>query len=67
MKYKVIFLYSSTYKLAIDQSEGIVLGEKDIHPELLQYCNEKKKIILPYQGQENYVDAYSDFYDNFLE
>jgi len=54
-------------KLAIDQSEGIVLGEKDIHPELLQYCNEKKKIILPYQGQENYVDAYSDFYDNFLE
>lgn len=56
----------SINKLAIDQSEGIVLGEKDINPELLQYCKDHNKIILPYQGLEDYADAYSDFYDSFL-
>ena len=56
----------SLNKLAIDQSEGVVLGEENVDAELLQYCKDKNKIILPYQGQENYVDAYSDFYDSFL-
>lgn len=53
-------------KLAIDQSEGIILGEENINKDLLQYCKDKGKVILPYQGQENYVDAYSDFYDSLL-
>ena len=53
-------------KLAIDQSEGIILGEDNINKDLLQYCKDKGKVILPYQGQENYVDAYSDFYDSLL-
>ncbi|MCQ2607184.1 MAG: glycogen/starch synthase [Bacteroidales bacterium] len=57
----------SINKLAIDQAEGIVLGEENVNEELLQYCKEKNKIILPYQGQEGYTQAYSDFYDGLLD
>ena len=56
----------SLNKLAIDQAEGVVLGEQDVNAELIQYCKDKKKLILPYQGLEDYADAYSDFYDSLL-
>ncbi|MGM0624627.1 MAG: glycogen/starch synthase [Bacteroidota bacterium] len=54
-------------KLAIDNSDAVILGSKNIHPELASYVKEKKIPVLEYQDPENYVDAYSDFYDKILE
>lgn len=57
----------SINKLAIDLADGIIFGSETIDPELIAYCNELKKPILPYQGPEDYADAYSDFYDTLLD
>ncbi len=53
-------------KLVIEQSDGIVCGEEQVNEELLAYCKELGKPILPYQGTENYTEAYSEFYDSLL-
>jgi starch synthase len=57
----------SINKLAIDQADGVIYGSENIAPELLSYCENTKKPILPFQGFEDYADAYSDFYDSLLD
>lgn len=59
--------WMSLNKLAIDQSEAVVLGEENINDDLVNYCKDNNKIILPYQGTEDYVDAYSNLYDSLLK
>ena len=57
----------SINKLAIDQADGIIYASETIDPELIAYCNKTNKPILPFQGFEDYADAYSDFYDSILD
>jgi starch synthase len=59
--------YINLNKLAIDNSDAIIIGSKDIAPELLDYVKSTNKPILEYQNDENYVETYSKFYDNLLE
>lgn len=54
-------------KLAIDQADGIIYGSETIHPELIAYSEQSKKPILTYQSPEEYIQAYSDFYDSILD
>jgi len=54
-------------KLAIDNADAVIYGSKNIHPELKKYVEDKNIPVLEYQNPENYVDAYSDFYDKILE
>lgn len=54
-------------KLAIDNSDAIIFGSKNINPELVEYVKSKNIPYLEYQDPENYVDAYSDFYDKIFE
>lgn len=51
-------------KLAIDYSDGIVQAEPSVNEELLQYSKEKGLPILEYQ--EDFADAYEQFYDNLF-
>ncbi len=53
-------------KLAINKSDGVIVASEKINPEIEKYLNEAKTPVLPYQG-EDYVDAYSDFYDKVLK
>lgn len=54
-------------KLAIDNSDGIVIGSKEINSDVEKYFEGLDKPVLGYQGEEDYVDAYNEFYDNFLQ
>ncbi|MGC9330998.1 MAG: glycogen/starch synthase [Bacteroidales bacterium] len=54
-------------KMAIDNSDAVIYGSKNIHPELKQYVQKKNLPVLKYQDPENFVDAYSDFYDKILK
>jgi len=54
-------------KLAISHSDAVICESEQTNPELLQFCKDNNKKILPYQGAENYASAYSDFYDSILE
>ena len=59
--------YVNIMKTAIDFSDAVIYGSEKINPELVEYVNSTKKPVLEYQSPENYVDAYNDFYDNFLK
>lgn len=49
-------------KLAIDYADAIVQATPEIAPELAEYAKASGKPFLPYPGEENYVDAYAEFY-----
>ncbi|MDX2444749.1 MAG: glycogen/starch synthase [Bacteroidales bacterium] len=53
-------------KLAIHHSDGVINGSQEMMPEIQGYINELNIPNLEYQGNENYAQAYSDFYDRIL-
>ncbi len=56
--------YINLNKLAIDNSDAIIVGNENVAPELIEYAKSTKKPLLEYQDEENYVERYSEFYDN---
>lgn len=58
--------YINISKLAINYSDGIILGSDVINEELRAYITSLKKTTLNYQDEEKYIDAYNDFYDTVL-
>jgi starch synthase len=58
--------YINLSKLAMDYSDGIIIGSEKVEPGLLDYAKKQKKPVLEYQQEEVYVDVYSGFYDNIL-
>ena len=59
--------YESVSKMAIDFSDGIIIGSKEINKELEDYIKSSKKPVLGYQDEEVYIDAYNEFYDKILK
>jgi starch synthase len=58
--------YLNLSKLAINNSDGVILGSKKIDQAITDHLDRQKKPVLEYQSAEDYVDLYSDFYDNIL-
>lgn len=50
-------------KLAIRYSDGVIQNSNDVNPVLISYAQELGIPTLDYQGPENYVNSFSDFYD----
>lgn len=59
--------YVNVMKTGIDYSHGIIIASEKIDPQIEEYLRKSGKPILEYQGDEDYLDAYSDFYSNILE
>jgi starch synthase len=53
-------------KAAVEYSDGMIVGSKKINKELLEYIGKTGKPVLDFQGDEDYLDAFSDFYDKVL-
>lgn len=58
--------YVNILKAAIDYADGVIIGSPDVHPALLDYIKDSEKPLLGYQEPDVYLDAYSDFFDEFL-
>jgi len=54
-------------KLAIDLADGVIKGSPKINPEIEKYLKKSGKPVLEYKNEDEYIDAYSDFYDAVLE
>lgn len=54
-------------KMAINISDAVVIGSEKINPEIEKYLKEIDKPVLEYHPPEQYIDAYSVFYDKILE
>lgn len=52
----------SLNKLAIDYADGIILSSPTVDMELVEYAKSTGKPFMGYPGDENYVDAYAEFY-----
>lgn len=53
-------------KLAVDFADGIIFGSTTMDQALVDYVKASGKPFLSYQEPENYVQAYSDFYDQVM-
>lgn len=53
-------------KLAIKFSDGVILDNEDVAPEVIEYAKSLNVPLLGYQG-EDYSKAYSEFYDSVMD
>jgi starch synthase len=53
-------------KMAVDFSDGIIFGSQDINKNLEEYIINKGLPVLSYKNDEEYIDAYADFYDKII-
>lgn len=53
-------------KLAIDFSDGVILGSQKINKNIEEYIKTKGLPVLPYKTEEEYIDAYAGFYEQIL-
>ncbi len=62
--------YINLSKLAIKNSDGVIVAAEDVDSGLVDYAENEKKPVLKYQSEaeyvDQYVDLYSDFYDSIL-
>lgn len=56
--------YTTLMKLAIDYSDGIIIGSENVDPELIRYATDKGIQQLPFQSDfEQYSEDINRFYD----
>lgn len=58
--------YENLLKLAVNFSDGVILGSPTVNGQVLEHINTAKKPLLPYQDSENYIDIYDEFYNQIL-
>ena len=58
--------YLNLTMLAAENSDGIIMGSDKIDDKVKEQIAGLGKPLLEYQGEENYIDSYNDFYDNLL-
>ena len=58
--------HTALSKLAIDFSDGIIQAHPDANSNLLEYASTKDKKVLAYGSEEDYADAYVNFYESLL-
>lgn len=56
--------FAELHRLAISYSDGVIMNSADARPELLQFAKDKGIPALEYQGADNYVNSFCDFYDH---
>ncbi len=57
----------SLAKLAVDYSDGVIMGSDRIDEELVRYCKESGLPVLPYNAESikdgSYIEEYNNFYN----
>lgn len=55
--------YEGVTKTAIDLADAVIIGSEKINSDISKYIKNLDKPVLAYQQNDQYIDAYSDFYD----
>ena len=55
--------YTELMKLALSYSDGVIQNSPDVNAEAMAYAKECQLPVLEYQSQEDYFDAFNQFYD----
>jgi len=58
---------NNLHKHAIDFADAVVQASENIEKDVLDYIKTSEKPFMEYPGAEDYIDAYQDFYEQFIE
>jgi starch synthase len=58
--------YINLNKLAITNSDAVIIGSEKINSELETFIEKRGIPVLEYNGEDGYIDRYSDFYDGLI-
>lgn len=58
--------FNGLSRLAIRYADAIAVASPDVDPALIEYAESLGKPILLYPGDEDYADAYAEFYNKVL-
>ncbi len=58
--------YETLNKIAIDYSDGVVIGSASVSPSIIAYAKSTGKPVLEFQEETVDVDAYADLYNSLL-
>jgi starch synthase len=58
--------FTNLSKLAIQYSDGLIIGNPNVNEALKEHIAASGKSWLPFNGMENYIDEYADFYEKVL-
>jgi starch synthase len=58
--------FSNLSKLAIDYSDAVIKGAPKLNSDVEKYIKKSGKMALDFKGPDQYLDAYSEFYDAVL-
>lgn len=51
------------YKFTIEFADGVIQGSKEVNPSVIDFARERGIPVLDYQGSEDYMDKFNEFYD----
>ena len=58
--------YNQLQKLAIKYSDGVIIDDKKVGKDMINYIQKLEKPLLELQDEESFAQAYSDFYDSIM-
>ena len=58
--------YENLMKVAIDSSDGIIIGSENISPKIDDYLKKYKNPLLKFQPLDSFTDPYLEFYNNLF-
>ena len=58
--------FTAISKAAVDYSDAVIIGSEKINLEIEKHIRMSGKPVLGYQNSDQYIDMYSDFYDEVM-
>jgi len=58
---------NNLHKFAVDYADAIVQASPEMDKDVLAHIKSSEKPFMEYPGDEDYIDAYQDFYSQFIE
>ncbi len=59
--------YENLMRIAIDYSDGIILGSENVSSKTIEYLKSYKNPILNFQPKDSFSESYLEFYNNLFD
>ena len=59
--------YENLMKIAINYSDGIIMGSENVSEKTIAYLKDYKKPILDFQPKDSFSESYVEFYNNLFD
>ena len=59
--------YENLIRIAIDYSDGIIIGSENVSSKTKEYLKSYKNPILDFQPKDSFSESYTEFYNNLFD